>query len=219
MTTIHTAKTTCCLCGEESELRMIGSTNALGSPDLDTRPPEMQRSTMFAWVNRCAHCGYCSSDITRASGKTKAVVESEAYRSQLEDKAFPDLANSFLCKAMIAEREGRFSEAAWATIHAAWACDDAGYEESAGKCRAKAVGLMKKGREKGERFAEQDGVDIAIMTDLLRRSGRFEEALALIEENLDGITEDIVKKILMFQKKLISQSDTRCHTISECLGK
>jgi len=218
MTTIYNERITCCLCGKESEYRGIGSTNAFGSPDLDTRPPQMQRSTMFAWVQRCPYCSYCSSDIAKASEKTKSVIESGEYQSQLKDKAFPDLANSFLCEAMIAEKEERFSEAAWAMIHAVWTCDDAGYEESAGKCRIKAVGLMKKGIAKGECFAEQDGLDIAIMADLLRRSGQFGEASVLIEKNQSRITEDIIKNILIFQKKLISQSDIKCHTISECLG-
>ncbi len=44
MTTIYNKKITCCLCNKESEYRGIGSTNAFGSPDLDTRPPQMQRS-------------------------------------------------------------------------------------------------------------------------------------------------------------------------------
>jgi len=81
----------------------------------------------------------------------------------------------------------------------------------------KAVGLLKKGTEKGEHFAKQYEADIAIMADLLRRAGQLGEASDLIEKNQDRITEDIIKKMLIFQKKLISQSDTECHTISECL--
>lgn len=216
MSFISIKKNTCCLCNEQNEYSILLSTNAFGTPDLDTRPPESMRSTMASWVQRCPNCGYCSSDITIATEKTKSVIESVEYRTQLKDKNFPDLANSFLCKSLIAEKTGNFSAAAMSTIHAAWICDDAGYEESAKKCRMKALALLKKGKENGEFFAEKDGADIAIMTDLLRRSGHFDEALALIEENLDRITEDDIKKILIFQIRLIFEHDTKCHTISEC---
>jgi hypothetical protein len=173
---------------------------------------------MHAWVQRCTHCGYCASDITIAFKKTKSIVESKEYVSQLKDETFPDLANSFLCKGMIAEKEGMFSEAAKAVIHAAWTCDDEGYEKSAKKCRIKALDFLKKGKENGECFAEQDGADIAIMTDLLRRSGQFGEALTLIKQNHVKIKEDIVRKILFFQKNLILNFDTKPYKTSDYAG-
>jgi hypothetical protein len=216
MSVISIEKNTCCLCNKQNEYSMLLSSNAFGASDLDTRPPESMRSTMFAWVQRCPNCGYSSSDITRATEKTKPVIESAEYRAQLENKDFPDLANSFLCKAMIAEKFGNFAAAAMATIHAAWTCDDAEYEESAKKCRINAFKLLKKSTKKGDCFTQQNGGDIAIMTDLLRRSGQFEGALALIEENLDKITDYSIKKVLIFQIRLIFNSDTRCHAISEC---
>jgi hypothetical protein len=57
MTTLYREKSRCAVCGIATEYTSIGSTNAFGSPDLDTRPPEMQRSTIFAWVQRCPECG------------------------------------------------------------------------------------------------------------------------------------------------------------------
>lgn len=39
------------------------STSTWGYPDLDLRPSEMQRSSMFAWLQECPHCGYVARDI------------------------------------------------------------------------------------------------------------------------------------------------------------
>ena len=46
MTTVDEAKRKCALCGETSTHIEVMSTNTFGGvPDLDTRPPEMMRST------------------------------------------------------------------------------------------------------------------------------------------------------------------------------
>lgn len=53
MTTLYEAKAQCAVCGTESEYTGIGSTNSFGSPDLDTRPLKMKRSTIVDWIQRC----------------------------------------------------------------------------------------------------------------------------------------------------------------------
>lgn len=211
-------KATCCLCGSDIYFSITDNSHASGFQDLDSRPSEMRGSKMYAWVQRCTNCGYCASDITIAFQKTKSIIQSKEYTYQLKDKNFSDLANSFLCKGIIAEKEGKFSEAAKAVICAAWTCDDDGYEKSAKKCRIKALELLRKGKENGECFAEQDGADIAITTDLLRRSGKLGEALALIKKNQGRIRDDTIKKILAFQKNLILRFDTKCYKTSDFAG-
>lgn len=104
MTTLYEEKARCAVCGTETEFTGIASTNAFGSPDLDTRPPEMQRSTIFAWVQCCPECGYCSSDISKVPSQAVSVVHSPEYGKQLTDSTYPELANGFLCKAIIGER-------------------------------------------------------------------------------------------------------------------
>ncbi len=217
MTTYYNEKKICGVCRKKSKHQVLESTNAFGSPDLDTRPPQMQRSTMYAWVQHCPKCGYCSSDIAVSSENLNVIIKGEEYQAQLKDRSFSDLAISFLCKAMIAEKEKRFSEAAWSTIHAVWSCDDAGNMESAKKCRLKAFRLIKVALEEGEQFVDQDGGEIAIMTDLLRRSGLFREASDIISRNQDKLKDDNIRKILAFQVKLISQSDTKCYLMSDAL--
>lgn len=47
MTTIYSEAVKCPYCNTKVEITHLGSTNAFGAMDLDTRPPEMQRSTIL----------------------------------------------------------------------------------------------------------------------------------------------------------------------------
>lgn len=219
MTTLYKKKARCSVCGSESEYTGIGSTNAFGSPDLDTRPPQMKRSTIFAWVKRCPECGYCAADVSKAPSQAATVVHSPEYTRQLSDLTFPELANKFLCKAFIDESSGDYTAAAWTLIHAAWACDDAEKPEQARTCRHKALDMIEKALGNGQEVADQDGADTAIQVDLLRRAGRLTEARQLISTKRPTITEEIILKILDYQDVLLTKGDEACHTISEALGE
>ncbi len=78
--------------------------------------------------------------------------------------------------------------------------------------------MIGKALDSGQHFADQDGADTAIRVDILRRSGRLDEARQLILAKRPAITEDIILKILSFQETLISSGDEACHTISEAIG-
>lgn len=219
MTTLYEEKARCAVCGTETEYTGVGSTNSFGSPDLDTRPPEMKRSTIFAWVQRCPGCGYCASDVSVATYQAKSRVRDPEYGNQLADSTLPELANSFLCKALIDESSEDYAAAAWSLIHAAWSCDDAERESQAKTCRSKAANMIRKALESGQQVATQDGAETAIQVDLLRRAGRLNEARQLIQTQRPAITEGIILKILAFQETLILGGDEACHTISEGLGE
>lgn len=217
MTTLYREKKQCAVCGTEQECEAIMSTNEVGSPDLDGRPAESRRSTIFAWVQRCCKCGYCAEDLSEAPSQAPVVVTSTKYKEQLADPSFPELANSFLCKAIIDENAGTYSSAAWACVHAAWVCDDAQQVESARKCRNKAVDMVIKTQQAGQKFVGQSALEIAILTDLLRRAGRFAEAKQLIASKRSQVIEGIILKMLDFQERLIARCDTACHKISEAI--
>lgn len=219
MTTIYEKKAECAVCGAESSYRGIGSTNSFGSSDLDTRPPEMMRSTMFAWVQRCPKCGYCASDVSKSAPQAASMVRSPEYTRQLSDPAYPELANSFLCKALLDNHVEDYAAAAWSLIHAAWACDDRNRDGLAKACRSRAADMFKRALNTGQKVAEQSGVETAIQVDLLRRAGRFNEARQLIHEQRPEITEEIILKILTFQENLIAKGDEACHNISEGPGE
>jgi hypothetical protein len=218
MTTIFPEMIKCAVCGEISEHASIGSTNTFGSMDLDTRPPEMMRSTIDTWIMACPSCGYCSMDISECTGKSPEIVRSPTYRQQLQNSQFSELANAFLCSSLIKEIAGQYAAAGWNTIHAAWACDDSGSVMSARECRKKAVTLLQQATEKRQSFAAAAGGSEALMTDLLRRSELFVKALRICDEGLsNNKTEALFLDILRYQKTLILNKDTACHTVSERL--
>ncbi len=67
MSTFREFKKKCTICGTESKFNIITSTNSFGSPDLDLRPPEMRRSTMWLWIQRCPCCNYVNYDVESIS--------------------------------------------------------------------------------------------------------------------------------------------------------
>jgi len=220
MTTLYEEKIRCALCNSENEFTGIGSTNTfLGSPDLDTRPPEMQRSTIFAWVQRCPECGYCASDVSKSPPGSETVVNGSEYRKQLNDQAYPELANSFLCKAIIDREAHDYAAATWALINAAWVCDDEGRPDEAVVCRHKAADMLVTAEDHGQQVAEQNGASTAILVDLLRRAGRTDDARKAIAERRTGIAEGIIIRILDFQSVLIQKGDVSCHKISEAVSE
>ena len=83
MTTIGEVERTCALCGKTSEQMTLGSTNAMGAPDLDLRPSEMQRSTMYLWIEHCVHCGYTNERIDLAVAGVEAVCPKTESLSRL----------------------------------------------------------------------------------------------------------------------------------------
>jgi len=207
----------CALCADESEYTIIGSTNAVGYPDLDTRPPEMRRSTIFAWVQRCPNCGYCAAEIFNPCTTARTVVASSAYKQQLNDGAFPVLANSFLCKAILDEARGDQAAATWAHIHAAWACDDAECPVQARSCRRSAADLLVQAEANGQAICNQNGLSAAILVDLMRRVGDWERARQALARPLETRLDDVVTEIFAFQSALLDMHDLSCHDVAEVI--
>ena len=81
MTMIEPKEVKCPICNTIFEIYLLMSTNSMGSPDLDLRPPEMQRSTMDSWVHECPGCGYASVDFDLKPSVTREFIESESYQS------------------------------------------------------------------------------------------------------------------------------------------
>lgn len=218
MTKLYKKKHRCGLCGNVNDDIVVGSTSTFWSPDLDTRPSELKRSTIIAWVKRCSECGFCASDITNAPFQARSVVHSSQYSQQLSEETNPELANSFLCKTLIDQAVGNYATASWACIHAAWACDDAKKVKPARKCRSKALDMINKSVAARYSLSKEDGEEIAIQVDLLRRAGYIEDAKNLIADKRNKITNGNMMKILNFQSYLLSNSDVSCHKIDEAIG-
>jgi hypothetical protein len=81
MTRVSEREVACAVCGHTQAVYVLMSTNRFGPADLDTRPPEMQRSTMPMWLAECEGCGYTSAELDTADDV--AGVESDATEQRL----------------------------------------------------------------------------------------------------------------------------------------
>lgn len=210
----------CAICGctEVEEAALLPAPSPGEPPDFDTRPGGVLRRTLDSWVRQCPACGYCADDVTRAAPGVAEIVASLAYKATLADAFFPPGARPFLCYALILEKLHQFADAGWSTLHAAWACDDAGAAEAAGACRLLAIERWKNGKQVGQLFADDMATEFALVTDLYRRVGEFEHAMVACAEGLD--LEDVppaVEAMLRRQSVLIERRDTSCHSMSELL--
>lgn len=215
MTNLRYLNTTCAVCGDPCRFTIPEAAGSVGSRDLDTRPAEPLRSTIYAWVKRCPSCGYCAPDPGKAPEGVADVVKLPRYRWQLDSRRFPRLANTFLCWSIIQEGLGAPAQAAWASLHAAWICDDEGDDVPARICRIRAADLLRRAWEQGDRLTTQAGGDEAILVDLLRRAGRFREARALVRETLEQNPPPLIAEIMRLQARLIDAKDRNTHTVAE----
>jgi hypothetical protein len=215
MTTFAQKEVQCAVCGTTVEMNILASTNAMGSSDLDLRPPEMQRSTMHTWVQQCPQCGFCNGSIDDAPAGAKELVDSPDYRAQLEDERLPALARTFLCAAMVVQNEDRRS-AAHSKLCAAWDCDDAELPDMASECRRGAIALLEDADELDD--PSQAVLESAIVIDMLRRIGDFSLASERCEQLVSVTTDENLLAILGFQKDLISAKDTACHSVEEAIA-
>jgi hypothetical protein len=176
-------------------------------PDLDTRPGEMMRSTIHLWVVECPHCGYAAPDIEEAPENVAKIVQSAPYLA---------LQGPFLRHSHILEQLGHFAEAGWTALHGAWLADDAGDEEAAKACRSLAVVLWQRGKAARQNFMNDPHEEFALVTDVCRRLGAFDEALTTARAGLEGENiPPLIEDILRLELTLIQQRDTTRHTLAE----
>ena len=208
----------CGACGRVFSHTGISSTNIMGSCDLDTRPPEMARSTLFAQVQRCPSCGYCAGEAKEFDERYRAVIEGEAYQRQLRAAHCPELASSFICAGLLRESVSEHRQAGWLFLSAAWVCDDNQHTELARHWRSRAADQFIAAIAQGESLGEQAGASETLVVDCLRRAGRFGKALELIGYAERGECDPKLRKILAYQRVLLERGDTACHTAAEALS-
>jgi hypothetical protein len=215
MTTLFPQEETCFVCGKTSKHTVIGSTNTFGSPDLDLRPPEMQRSTITHWVQRCPSCGYCSSSISEGPAIAKQVVTQPEYIEQRDNPGFPALADSFLCWGLIQAADGGDANAGRAALDAAWICDDARAAEKADICRRKAIASFTGAKAKGQQFAGDGATESLLLADLYRRTGQFDQVEAICNVALAQHPEELIQSLFSAQRQYAQNQDRQRHTIEE----
>lgn len=214
MTTLFNETVTCKVCGTANEIASLGSTNAFGSPDLDLRPPEMQRSTMGFWVNECKGCGYVAADLSEDIGVTEQMVIDANRVIRKEFRSAPSLARQFLQASRWASSEyGR----AMQLLHAAWAFDDAKQADNATLARMQSAGFLK-AVIPGEESDDQSSLRV-MLTDILRRSGEYLAAIKTANELLeDSTTDDTLRKVAAFQLGKCNAKDDSCYTVADAVA-
>ena len=218
MTIINRVEIECCICGTKINHMDIGSTNTLGgSPDLDTRPPEMQRSTIQYWVQRCPSCGYCSPNLSESADGAEEIINLTEYQDILKNPDMPEIATSFMALSFEKQLQGKYSDAAWSAIHAAWICDDENHHEASRLCREKAIQMIEKAHANSQVIAKQPGASESITIDLMRRAGMFQQALEFAESTKEKDIEKIIKHIIEYEIGLIKRKDIDSHKISDAL--
>ena len=219
MTVIIPESVTCTICDCISEQPILNSTNTFfGELDLDARPPEMMRSTMDTWVQKCPQCGYCYPDIARGKAEHKSVISSPEYAGQLQSGEYPELANAFLCLALIYISENEPVHAGKQYHHAAWVCDDNELSDRAVACRIKAVRRFEIAIERGESLTpgpqiEERELENLMMADLCRRVGWFKRALHYCQEGINRTGNEEYLSYYSLEKELIQATDTQSHSI------
>ena len=236
MSTVFWATKKCAICNNESEYAQLGSTNCFGYADLDMRPPEMQRSTICYWVEKCPNCGYVSSDISKPIiephtferkrlfgllGKKKITIGNDdgITKELLSDTNFKNcdgihllsqLAKSFYQYHLLLKKFDKNLDAFFALRNAAWACDDSNDVDNAIICRLKAVEQLDMVLDT---FGEKTANFELIKADMLRRCKEFERVIS--EFGNKHYSDELLNKIVAFQISKAKEKDDACYTVED----
>lgn len=215
MTTVLPSVQTCGVCQQRSTQRILGSTSAFGSHDLDLRPPPLQRHTMEYWQQECPGCGYVNTDLDELLPGAVGVVRSTEFAALRAAVHEPALVNRFKRHALLQADDA--VKAGWSILHAAWVYDDLNRPERARRCREECADFW----STLEYGADEPSARMrTVMVDVLRRAEHFEEAEALIEVILaTGGATDHMRRALAFQRTLIAAGDTAGYTLEQALEK
>lgn len=213
MTIITKFEKKCSVCGRTSLQPVLGSTNTWGYPDIDLRPPEMQRSTIDIWLVECPHCGYVASNIENELEVPADILKTDEYLT-CEGKNFKSkLSERFYKHYLISKAENNHDSEFLSLLHCAWTCDD-NDDELAVEIRKMALKSMYKIEPQED--DEKNALKL-IEADLLRRSLQFDE---VIRKFKDVILEDKTQNdIISFQIELSMNKDSTCHTVEEVVKK
>jgi hypothetical protein len=208
MTTVAHRSVKCSVCGKNSKHAVLASTNAFGSMDLDTRPPEMQRSTMSYWIMECPHCGYVASSLENPVHFEKKYLDTAEYKGFSGIPPVSELAQQFVHKARISMKQEHYVEAFWDYLHATWASDDAQDETWQAELRMFSLQMM-------EKFSDKDMEDHyrVLRADLLRKTRQFD--LLMQEYANVRFENELLNKIVQFEILKAQEKDTATYTVDE----
>ncbi|MBE6510974.1 MAG: hypothetical protein E7Z74_06880 [Methanobrevibacter millerae] len=202
MTQINPYPFKCPVCSKEFEDYVLLSTNQCGSSDLDTRPPEMMRSTMNAWIHECPKCGYVARDFDESPEITLEFLKSDTYQN-IDFEFEKGLAEKFYKEYLILKQSGNTEDLYYPLLNCSWACDDAGDDKNACEIRKLCI----------DEISEDNETMSLIRLDLLRRSSQFNRAVE--EYSHRTFSDEFLNEICTFQIMLAKSGDDGCYTVED----
>ena len=213
MTTIYNQQKKCPNCGKLNEITMVGSTNSFGAMDLDTRPPEMQRSTMRYWLQSCTKCGLSVSDLSKVDKETVEYFRSEEFKQKHASERFKSLAERFWTAHLLSLKSGNTREAAGNILHAAWASDDSIDTQSSTRAREIFIETLEEsGNDPSFLSPNEPLAGYLMLSDINRRISRFDEAKRLAQHVVEN-GEGFIQKIGQFVIDLCEKRDSGCYNV------
>jgi hypothetical protein len=100
----------------------------------------------------------------------------------------------------------------------AWASDDAGLVERARGDRTEAAWFLRMAIREGQGLNPHVSADLALLADLLRRSGDCPAAIVVARRGLAAGPPEAVGSLLRFQLQLAGAGDEERHDIGEALA-
>src|ERR1700737_2666200 len=102
---------------------------------------------------------------------------------------------------------------ATAALRKAWLCDDADDLEQACRLRGEAAWFLRMAIRDGSWMSGHGSADLALLADLLRRSGDCRGAIAAAKRGLEAGPPEGVGSLLLFQLRLAGAGDEGRHDI------
>ncbi len=209
------AEVTCANCSTRSNQAEKVQAEANGSPDLDLRPAPARRHTMEQWVQECPNCKLMCPDLANPPSGAGDVLAQPDYVAVTGDKTVLPLVRKFRAWAYVAEKTGLSADAGFAHLHAAWVADDAKDQGLANAQRHMAALHLAKGRERGTVYGRQKGAAEALLADLHRRMGRWDEAVHEAERGKSVTDQPFIDALCAYEIALAAKHDAGVHTTNE----
>lgn len=208
MTSYNCQSVSCGLCGVISDQIILVSTNAMGYPDLDLRPPPMKRFTLQCQIQECPSCGYCAPDISQGGDHLISLIHSDTYLDYLSHHEWPDLVRRYLASAYLHGAMKQYQQAFFLTQKASWVCDDMEQGILGSQCRRQAIEWMIAGKEAGDQFWDESGLYELVLGTLYRRTADFVTAMEVVGKGLLIATDPVIISALLFTRACIDRWDT-----------
>lgn len=206
---------TCANCGTLSRQLEKVKAEMNSEPDLDLRPAPDRRQTMDQWIQECPNCKLMCPDLANPPEGAGAVLAQPDYATLAADRKVHPLIRKFRAWAYIAEKTGVHDDAGFAHLHAAWVADDAKDKGLADVQRHMAAMHLSAARDRGMVYPRQKGAAEALLADVHRRMGRWDEAVHEAERGKSVTDQPFIDALCDYEITLANKHDAGVHTTNE----